>query len=163
SSITSHLNTTDHNRLGIAPLSTPDALALFDTALALPHTHLLPASLDIPALRQQAQHNALPAPFTKLIPTPTTTALTPNPTPPPPPPPPPPAPTPAHPTKPPARPEPNQPQILPPPTRAATASILGHASPHNIDPGHTFKDLGFDSLASVQLRNQLATATRLRL
>ncbi|MEV4320033.1 type I polyketide synthase [Actinocrispum sp. NPDC049592] len=47
--------------------------------------------------------------------------------------------------------------------RAHVASVLGHPSGSAIDPERAFTQLGFDSAASVELRNQLTTATGLRL
>ncbi|MET9359275.1 type I polyketide synthase, partial [Streptomyces sp. NPDC006617] len=47
--------------------------------------------------------------------------------------------------------------------RAHAAAVLGHGSPRDIDGDATFKELGFDSLTAVELRNALSTATGLSL
>lgn len=47
--------------------------------------------------------------------------------------------------------------------RTHVAAVLGHPGPDAVDPDLSFQDLGFDSLAAVELRNRLSQATGITL
>ncbi|MDT0346653.1 type I polyketide synthase, partial [Streptomyces litchfieldiae] len=60
-------------------------------------------------------------------------------------------------------PRPQQEQVLLDRIRGEVAVITGHVTSETIDADRSFKDFGFDSFASVELRNRLNAATGLKL
>ncbi len=152
SGMTGHLRESDLSRMaraGLRAIPRAEGLDLFDRALAAGEALLLPIPLDPAVLRAQARIGLLPALFSDLV------------------------------HMPPERrstgqgaslarrlattPEAEREAVLIDLVGTHVAAVLGHASPEAVDMQRTFKDLGFDSLAAVELRNRLNTATGLRL
>ncbi|MFJ5920920.1 SDR family NAD(P)-dependent oxidoreductase [Streptomyces ardesiacus] len=141
------------DRLGLPPLATADALALFDAALAADAATLVPVRLDVPVLR--ARGGQLPPVLRGFARGPAVrrsagtagraqegpdlaerlSGLSPA----------------------------EQDRTLTELVGRHVAEVLGYGSADAMEPGRSFTDLGFDSLAAVELRNALATATGLKL
>jgi polyketide synthase 7 len=155
SAMTAHLGDRDKarmSRIGLAPLSTEQALESFDAAMLVECPVLVVARLDRAALSENAA--ALPELLTELVGRPTrriivdaestasTTGLA-------------------------ARlqglsPEARQRELVDL-VCANAAMVLGLPNPADINAGQAFQELGFDSLTAVELRNRLKNATGLTL
>ncbi|MFT2020316.1 SDR family NAD(P)-dependent oxidoreductase, partial [Streptomyces sp. 796.1] len=154
SGLTAHLAVADLKRLargGIVPFSTAQGLALLDAARHTPSAALVPARLDLPALRSKATQQPTHPLLHDLV-SPRTTAAQGH-----------------HPEEPPllqrlsGLPVDERTPLLLSAVRAEAALVLGHDTPGAIRTDLPFKSLGFDSLTGVELRNRLATLTGLRL
>ncbi|MFC5214528.1 type I polyketide synthase, partial [Streptomyces coerulescens] len=136
-------------RHGFPPLATDEALALFDTALRTEHPLALPFALDTTALAAHRDtaptilHGLLPTARRKAaVGTDTDNALARR----------------LH-----ALPADEQHRLLLDLVQTAVAAVLGHTGTAAVEPTRAFKDLGFDSLTAVDLRNRLKTVTGLQL
>jgi NAD(P)-dependent dehydrogenase (short-subunit alcohol dehydrogenase family)/acyl carrier protein len=151
SGMTGELSHTDHQRMtraGIAPLTERHGIELFTHARTSTHAVVLPLRLDTGALRAHARAGTLPPLLANLVPTPThrtnhtTETLTQRL-----------ARTPTN----------EHDNLVLELIRTEIATVLGHTSATAVDPGVDFLELGFDSLAAVELRNRLSRVTGLRL
>ncbi|UFQ99993.1 SDR family NAD(P)-dependent oxidoreductase [Streptomyces sp. Go40/10] len=152
SGMTGHLGTADLRRAardGVVPLPTSDALALFDRATAGSHPVLVPAWLDLTSFASGT--TAVPALMRRLVRGPARRAATAD-----------------------AGADTlagklggltaaERERTLLALVRSHAAVVLGHTDDTAVTPGRAFKELGFDSLTAVELRNRLAAVTGLRL
>ncbi|MEU3662034.1 SDR family NAD(P)-dependent oxidoreductase [Streptomyces sp. NPDC032940] len=134
-------------RMGTAALPTELGLELFDRGLGLGEALVAPVLLDPVALRSQARAGLLPALFRGLVRLPVRRAggggsL-------------------ARQLAGVARGE--WERVALDLVRGQVAAVLGHGSGSVIDPDRAFKDLGFDSLGAVELRNRLSQVSGVRL
>nr|AFI57005.1 QmnA1 [Amycolatopsis orientalis] len=143
--MTGHLTEADRHRLaqsGFAPMATAEGLALFDSVR---HGVRVPAHLDLAALRGRAAAGTLPPLFAGLVRAPArrvTTGLAQRL----------------------ADADPaEQLKVLTELVRTHAAAVLGHTGAQQVPADRAFKDLGFDSLTSVELRNRLSDAASTRL
>ncbi|WFE35244.1 type I polyketide synthase [Micromonospora sp. WMMD975] len=154
SGMTGELADGDRSRLargGVLPLDAPDALALFDAALAGDRPAVAPVRLDLPALRTLAGAGRLPAMLRGLVRTPARQAAQ---------------------TAPDAdglagrlaglAPEARD-RLLLDLVRGHVAGVLAYGAADAVATDLAFAELGFDSLTAVELRNRLTLATGLRL
>jgi NADPH:quinone reductase-like Zn-dependent oxidoreductase/acyl carrier protein len=158
SAMTGHLTDADRARVargGMTPLGTGEGLALLDAAAGRPEALLVPARLDIAGLRAQAARGAPVPPLWRGLAGPSAR------------------------TRPAAGagpgaayglrhqlaglPDADRVKMLVDLVCAHVAAVAGHASAGTVEPGRSFRELGFDSLTAVELRNRLNTATGLRL
>ncbi|WDM17080.1 SDR family NAD(P)-dependent oxidoreductase [Streptomyces lavenduligriseus] len=156
SELTGGLDGADRARMargGVLPLATEEGLALFDAACRSERAVLVPARLNLPALRRQASGSAPVAPMLDALvgPRPAPAAAGSGPL---------------------AaqlqqqlagRSAAERGRLLLDAVRGFTASVLGHSGPAAVEEAKAFKDIGFDSMSAVELRNHLRTATGLRL
>ncbi|MFD5388860.1 type I polyketide synthase, partial [Streptomyces sp. NPDC127074] len=139
-------------RAGLPPLSPAEGLALLDAALTTAEAVPVPMRVDAVALRAQAAAGALAPLLRGLVRVPVRRAvdaaagggsalaerlagLS----------------------------AAEQDRLLLDLVRTQVAAVLGYAGPQAVEEGRAFKDLGFDSLTAVELRNLLREATGLRL
>jgi acyl transferase domain-containing protein/acyl carrier protein len=133
-------------RLGFLPLPSERAMQLFDAAIHAGEPLIVPAEFDRGALRRRASSNSLAPVLRSLVRGSArrvvagSLAAKLN-----------------------AMPDAERERAVLDLVLAETAAVLGHTSAEKIDHNTTFKDLGFDSLAAVELRNRLDTTTGLRL
>ncbi|MEU2251515.1 SDR family NAD(P)-dependent oxidoreductase, partial [Streptomyces sp. NPDC019224] len=141
-------------RSGLGPLSVADGLALLDAALTGEDPAPVLVRFDTPALRARAEQGALPSVLRGLVraPRPRASAATAGDSG---------TGTWAQHTS--ALPEEERWSAVTDLVRATVATVLGHTGPAALDDSRAFRDLGFDSLAGVDLRNRLATVTGLRI
>jgi acyl transferase domain-containing protein/acyl carrier protein len=135
-------------RAGVSALSDEQGLALLDMARGATQPLLVPVRLDRGALRAQAKAGTLPPILRALFRTSVRQASD------------------THgslATRLAASPESQWQAIVLELVQSHVAGVLGHTSSHAIDPQRAFKDLGFDSLSAVELRNRLSQATGMRL
>ncbi|MER6832294.1 SDR family NAD(P)-dependent oxidoreductase [Streptosporangium sp. NPDC000563] len=157
SGMSAHLDDTDIARMeqsGARGLSSEEGIALFDAARAFDEALLVPIHLDLTALR--AGSAAPPALLRGLVRTPARREVTASATP-------------ASGGGSPLRrqleglPEAERDRVLVSLVRTQAATVLGHTDADSVPPGRAFRELGFDSLTAIELRNRLNTATGLRL
>ncbi|MFF9351727.1 type I polyketide synthase [Streptomyces sp. NPDC014734] len=152
SAMTEHLGTRGRARLtrgGLVPLSTDEGLALFDACLGTGEPVLVPARLDLSVVRELADQGLLPPLVRGLLPAVArnTSALGAS----------------GWGAQVAAAPAARRERVLAGLVRGQVAAVLGYESADSVDADRALKDLGFDSLTAVELRNRLRATTGLNL
>ncbi|MFI2511106.1 SDR family NAD(P)-dependent oxidoreductase [Streptomyces sp. NPDC018972] len=135
-------------RMGISALTAETGPALFDQSLDVDAAVVAPVLLETTALRARARAGMLPPLLRGLVRVPVrvadsgTVALA---------------------QRLAGAPEADRGRIVLELVQAQVAGVLGHASAASVDPERAFKELGFDSLSAVELRNRLTQTTGVRL
>nr|WP_233225586.1 type I polyketide synthase [Amycolatopsis sp. CA-126428] len=149
--MTAHLGGTDQARMsrgGVRPITAEEGMALFDAALAARPPLLVPVKLDLRAVRAggAVPHllRGLVRPGRRQAQESSTVDK-------------------GLPGKLAGLAAPEQEALLVDLVRTQVAAVLGHAGPDAVRDGTAFKDAGFDSLTSVDLRNRLRDSTGLKL
>jgi acyl transferase domain-containing protein/NADPH:quinone reductase-like Zn-dependent oxidoreductase/acyl carrier protein len=142
------------NRSGIAELTAEEGLALLDVAIGRDEPTLIPARLDLAGIRARvAQGTEMPSLLRTIIgpvrPTMSAAAT--------------PVQGQALQTQLAGLPSAERDRVLTDLVRAHVAAVLGHASPEAVQPDQAFREIGFDSLTAVELRNRLGMSTGLHL
>ncbi|WP_444545287.1 type I polyketide synthase [Streptomyces griseocarneus] len=151
------LGTSDLRRMtraGLVPLTADEGLRLLDLAHTLDDAVLAPVRLDPAAMRRHAAGGTVPALLRGLVRTPLRRAAEAAPAA---------DETPAEARRLAGLPPAERREALLKLVRTQVAAVLGHAEPASVDPGRAFRELGFDSLAAMELRNRLGTAVGTRL
>jgi polyketide synthase 12 len=131
-------------RSGMLPLDPADALDLFDTAHTSTEALLLAARLDRAALQRQARSGMLSGLLRGLVRAPAHASV---------------APAVSLASRLEGLPAGERGRMLASILAGEINAVLGHRQTYAIDPDRTFKDLGFDSLTAIELRNRLNNAT----
>src|SRR5260221_1434409 len=132
---------------GIEALSDEQGLALFDAALAVDRPQALAVPINPAGLRAVASVGALPPILSGLIRAPKRRSAASG----------------SLAAKLAALPEAEHGAFVLDLVRGEVAAVLGHTSAQEVEPDRAFQDLGFDSLAAVQLRNRLSASAGVRL